>query len=86
LDFSKGLVGRYDELFGVGIEDNERGERSGFGRKWGWYQSINHLAGEDLLRFDAITKLPIHTVLTKLSYDKEKADIESREMKRRMKK
>jgi hypothetical protein len=54
----------------------------GFGRKWGWYQSIYAAAQGDVLKFDAITKLPITQLMTWLVFEKEKTEIEMKNLKR----
>jgi len=85
LEFRKGITSKYESLFSGGIEENEYSERSQFGQRWGWYQSIVHLANGEVTRIDAVTKLALHQCLLKLSFDKEKSEIESNEMKRKHK-
>ena len=50
-------------------------------KKWGWYQSLFGLSQGDITRFEDITKLNIHTCLYALSYMKDKAEVESKQMK-----
>jgi len=63
------------------FEENEYSERAQFGQRWGWYQSIVHLANGDVARIDGVTKLPLHQCLLKLTFDKEKGEIESNEIR-----
>ena len=49
--------------------------------KWGWYQSLFGLSQGDIRRFEDITKLNIHTCLYALSFMKEKAEVESKNIK-----
>ena len=85
LEFRKGIVGKYESLFGGGIDENEYSEKSQFAQRWGWYQQIVHLANGEVNRIDAVTKLALHQCLLKLSFDKEKGEIEANEMKRKHK-
>lgn len=79
LQFRDGLVSSYDELFGGG--GNEHSAAANFGRKWGWYQSLFGLSQGDITKFKNITKLNVHECLYALSFMKEKADLESRNIK-----
>ncbi len=79
LSFRDGLVSSYDELFGGGGDGHSA--TANFGRKWGWYQSLFSLAQGDIRRFENITKLNIHTCLYALSFMKDKAEAESKQMK-----
>ena len=72
--FTERLTDRYPDLFTGDVEDG--GEKrisatDGFGEKWSGYHTIAVLAGNDLLKFDSITELPIHQCLTYLSYHKD---------------
>jgi hypothetical protein len=56
-----------------GILDDFRAISSGgdvdeFHERWGWYELIFSLAGEDILKMDQVTKLPIRQVFTHLAY------------------
>ena len=69
----------------------ESGENSysrfqSFASKWGWYQSIYALAKGDVRRFDDITKLGVNACLTMLSFEQEKAKLESDNIKSKFKK
>jgi|TARA_R110000850_G_scaffold47917_4_gene119418 hypothetical protein len=37
--------------------------------KWGWFASIYHLAGGDVLKIEAVTELKIEQALTFLCYE-----------------
>ena len=47
-----------------------------FNTKWGWLHGIYALAGDDITKVDAVTKLDIGTFLTKLLYNKERGQVE----------
>jgi hypothetical protein len=40
---------------------------------YGWFATIDGLANGDILKFDAITKLPLLTCLTKMSLEADKS-------------
>ena len=80
LSFKQQIIEEYPDLFGGGIE-GDLSPSANFSRKWGWYASVDHLAGGDVARYDTITTLPLSQCLTKLVYDKEKNDAERRLMK-----
>ncbi len=79
LQFRDGLIESYAELFGE--RGNELSSASNFGRKWGWYQSLYALAQGDIGRFEDITKLNTHQCLYALSFMKDKAELEARQIK-----
>ena len=70
------------------LEDKETNlaQYLNFGKKWGWYQSLFGLSQGDIRRFEDITKLNIHTCLYALTFMKEKAEVESNQMKSKFKK
>ncbi len=77
MDFNKGLVESYPELYGgTGGEPNE------FTRKWSDYQEIYQLAQGDVRRYDEISKLNMHQCYLYLAF---KID-EANELNRRNKK
>lgn len=49
--------------------------------KYGELQTIDALAGGDVLKYNEVLKLTIGTVINKLAYDKEKAEYQERLMK-----
>ena len=65
----------------VNISESGVPARDAFAKKWGWYQSLYALAQGDIGRFEDITKLNIHTCLYALSFMKEKAEVESKNIK-----
>ena len=83
LRFRQGVVESYPELY---TEQSDTGgdlsAQANFGAKWGWYQSIYGLAGGDVLKFDAVTELPIFKCLNFLTFDKEKNEIEAAMIKK----
>ena len=84
LSFRDRLIERYDELFGGGGPSTTSAV-AGFGKKWNWYQSIYALAQGDIRRFDAVTELGINECLTFLAFEKEKSELESKQIKKNFK-
>ncbi len=81
LQFRNGTVEEYDTLFQQSGGDGGLSRASNFSNKWGWYQSIYGLANGDITRFEDITKLNIHQCFTMLSFMKEKAELEAKQIK-----
>ena len=74
----------HPELFESGIaETNDYGAASNFGKKWGWYQSIYGIAKGDVTKYDDITKTNFHTCLLYLAFEKEKVELERKQIKTR---
>jgi hypothetical protein len=67
LDYQKQTVTRYEVLFTGGS-----GGSDPVGEKWGWYHVLYALAGEDLLKMDSVTSLPVQVVFQHLAYLKDK--------------
>jgi len=63
-------------------EVNDYSERAQFNKRWGWYNSIYAIAQGDLTKFDEVTGLGVRKCLTWLTYEKQKREIEEREIKR----
>jgi hypothetical protein len=85
LEFRKRLITKFTFLFGEpNAEEPENGgefnERTQFAKHWGWYQSIYHIAQGDLSRFEAVTKHKLIECLTYLTFEKQKQEIEQREL------
>ena len=59
--------------------------QSNFNAKYGWYQSIFGLAQGDIRRFEDITKLNVHECFMMLSFMKEKAELETKRIKKNFK-
>jgi hypothetical protein len=79
LGFRNRITDRYEPLYsGQSIG----GREESFGKKYGWYQSIYAAAQGDLLRFDKVTRLPIHQFLTWLMFEKEKTELELSKIKK----
>jgi len=68
LDFQKSTASRYAVLFAGG-----GGQSDPVGEKWGWYHLLYSLSGEDILKMDSITELPVQVVFQHLSYLKDRA-------------
>jgi hypothetical protein len=85
LDFRKRIIGSYPELFREGNEEeqeshNDFSETTQFAKRWGWYQSVYALAQGDLTRFDTITGYRLSMCLTYLTFEKQKNEIEQRQL------
>jgi hypothetical protein len=89
LEFRKRLSTNYSFIFGTGNEDepeaNDYSERTQFSKQWGWYNSIYALAKGDVTKFDEVTKLGVRKCLTYLTYERQKNEIEQREINKKFK-
>ena len=89
LEFRKRIIKSYDELFTERSDEDdafsEYSERSQFGKRWGWYSSIYKCASGDITKFDEVTRTRLTQCLTYLTFEKQKTEIENRELKRQMK-
>lgn len=83
LSFRKRTTELFEELFNGTSSDGGTTASDGFGRKWGWYQSIYALARGDVSRFDKITSLPHQKCLLWLEFEKEKTQLEIKMIKRK---
>jgi hypothetical protein len=91
LEFRKRITTKYDSLFRTG--DNEESESIGdfsegtqFSKQWGWYQSIYALAKGDVTKFDEVTAMGLLKCLTYLTFEKQKNEIEQRQLNKYIKK
>ena len=85
MDFRKRIIAGYPVLFGKGSEDeqedrNEFSETAQFGKQWGWYTSVYALAGGDITKFDTVTGYRLSMCLTYLTFEKQKQEIEQRQL------
>ena len=64
---------RYGDLFDseAGEAEDKFSSSGNFEKKWGGYISIAVLAGNDITKFDKITRLNMHECLTHLAYKKD---------------
>ena len=86
-EFRDRVVENYSGLFTQTSRDIERsGYEQGFGKKWGWYQSIYSLAKGDVFKIDEATKINIHKAMMWLEFEKEKSDLESKLIKQQYRK
>jgi hypothetical protein len=88
LEFRQRIGELYVELFTKSENGDDDGSSDSdiFNNKWGWYNSINALADGNVLKFDSVTRLPLHKCLLKLSYDKDHQEVSGRIIKRHHKK
>tara|TARA_B110000977_G_scaffold99500_1_gene130664 strand:+ start:153 stop:407 length:255 start_codon:yes stop_codon:yes gene_type:complete len=84
VEFRTRLIQNYDELFGGG-GNKGLDSVSQFSSKWGWYQSIYTLAQGDVRRFEDISELSVHTCFMMLSFEKEKNELEAKQIKKNFK-
>ena len=84
VEFRTRLIESYDELFGGG-GNGSLDSVSQFSKKWGWYQSIYTLAHGDVRRFEDITELDVHTCFMMLTFEKEKNELEAKQIKKNFK-
>jgi len=84
LDFKKGVIERYPELFAEEPEGHtDLSLQANFSRKWGWYGSIDHLAGGDINKYEAVTNQAFQRVFLKMIFDKEKNEVERMLLKKK---
>ena len=76
MDLSKAMLNSLEEDKEMNLAQYLTSAENG-----GWYQSLFGLSQGDIRRFEDITKLNIHTCLYALSYMKEKAEVESKNIK-----
>ncbi len=89
LDFRTRIIGGFSALFGEGDEEDEQNdysETAQFAKQWGWYQSIYAAAKGNILEFDRVTKQPHVKTLTFLTFEKQKTEIEIRQIKKQQQK
>lgn len=82
MEFRERVIKQYSELFGAEEEQNPYSESVQFGKRWGWYQSIYQLAKGDITKFDAVTEQGLFKALTLLTFEKQKAAIEVKQLKK----
>jgi hypothetical protein len=87
LEFRKRIIAGYPELFGEGDQEesgaiNDFSETTQFAKRWGWYQSLYALAKGDVTKFDDVAKLRLTKCLTFLTFEKQKNEIEQRQLDR----
>ena len=83
LSFRDEIIESYPQIFTEGdvSSDAPASREQVFGRKWGWYQSIYAAAGGDVTKFNEVTKLPVHQIMTWLVFEKEKNELEAKRIK-----
>jgi hypothetical protein len=68
LDYRNQVARQYAVLFSSDGDGSDE-----FANKWGWYPVLFALAGEDVLKMDAVTRLPVGHAFTHLAYLKDLA-------------
>jgi hypothetical protein len=81
LEFRSGLHDIYSEVFGT-EEYDEFSEATQFSRNWGWYATIDELAGGDITKYETIENMSMHKCLHNLCYKISKNKKERNELKR----
>lgn len=87
MEFRSRIISKFTFLFGDGSnEESEDGgeynEATQFGKQWGWYSSIYALAQGDFTKFNDITNFKLTECLTYLTFEKQKQEIEQRQLKK----
>ena len=85
MDFRKRVIDSNVGLFGEQDDqeaENDFSETTQFGQRWGWYQSIYQLAKGDITKFEQVTSTGLFECLTLLTFEKQKSEIEIRNLKR----
>jgi hypothetical protein len=90
LEFRKRIVAGYDSLFRTTDSEESEGigdfsETAQFQKQWGWYQSIYALAKGDVSKFDEVTAMGLLKCLTYLTFEKQKMEIEQRQLNKYIK-
>jgi len=86
LAFSDKIRKLYDGLYTQRASADSGGSGGqAFAKKWGDYQTIYLLAGEDVARIGEVTELPVHQCLMYLEFVKEKSELENRILKAQVK-
>ena len=72
----------YVGIYGDGVGGSEKKAVSYF-EKWGWYVSLDRLAGGDPLKIEAVTELPVHAfhIALEHSLDRQKYEASIRNKK-----
>lgn len=81
LSFREKIIEIYDGLFTASANSSGFQVGQGFGKKWGWYQSIYALAGGKVSGVNEVTKIPLHQCLIWLEFEKEKSELEQKMIK-----
>ena len=89
LSFRERVIKQYPVLFGDADDkeaeqkaEEDFSERGQFAKQWGWYTSIYAVARGDITKFDEVTGYGLHQCLTYLTFEKQKTEIEQRELNR----
>ena len=88
MEFRKGVVNSYHQLFGDTDEETEQeqqndfSEETQFSKQWGWYQSIYAVAKGDISKFDEVLRMELFTILNFLTFEKQKNRIEINQLKK----
>ena len=79
MEFRKRTTEQFPSVF-------RKGQKKSATSSYGWFGVVDSLAGGDILKFDAITDLPLMFALTKLSLDADKQLERNKEMKKKQNK
>ena len=90
MEFRKRITDGYDSLFRTRDSEEPEGlgdfsEGTQFSKQWGWYQSIYALAKGDVTKFDEVTTMGLLKCLTYLTFEKQKNEIEQRQLNKYLK-
>jgi hypothetical protein len=80
LEFKQRIIESYEGLFSTTTKQDTF--NSGFGDKWGWYQSIYTVAGGHIFDFERTTKLRLHEFLMFLEFKVDLANESNKQIKK----
>jgi hypothetical protein len=85
LEFRVGLYDLYKQAFGNADDENSFSEATQFSREWGWYTTIDELAGGDITKYEEVENMNMHKCLNNLCYKIDKRKKDNNELKKAQK-
>ena len=75
IQFINGLTERYPEVFDEGGSSSPI--QANFGKKWGAYQTLITLCGNNLMEIDNVVKQPLEKCLLYISFQSDRNQLEN---------
>ena len=75
MPFIERIANTYPEIYSNSSGGSEA-KASDYFAKWGWYPTLDMMAGGDVLKIDAVTELPVHTFHVSLAHRLDKRKME----------
>ena len=74
LEFIERIKGGYPEIY-----ESSGGEKQAvdYFSKWGWYVTIDMMAGNDILKIDRVLEIPVHEFHTFLAHNLDRQNMEA---------